>query len=97
MITITNISTDTTFGSGDDGNMFNTTASLILTIPAESTHKFVKGDRIEVFNTHSSPITFTEEVGVNVRSKGNQTIAKNGHVTFFKRAGDKWFVWGDLI
>ena len=70
-----------------------------ITVPANATTPFVRGDIIVILNTGAASQNIVGAAGVTLTlagttSTGNRAIAQNGLVTLLKTDTDSWLVYG---
>lgn len=99
--TVGNITTSPyTILSTDAGKalVLNSSSSMSLVIPAESTYNFVIGQTFLIIQKGTGVITVSGESGVTIRSKSSyvKTAGQYSEARLIKIAADEWLLSGDL-
>jgi hypothetical protein len=84
----------------DAGRTFqvNSSSSVVITIPTESSVAFLNGTQIAFIRTGTGRVEFSSPIGVNILSKNsNKAIAAQySPATLIKRDATNWILIGDL-
>jgi hypothetical protein len=78
--------------------VMNSSSSMSLVVPAESTYNFVIGQTFVIIQKGTGAITVSGASGVAIRSKSGNTIT-NGQYSearLIKIAANEWLLSGDL-
>ena len=91
--------TSYTLALGDDGLVIeaNSTSSIIITVPLNSTVAFPTGTRITILRTNTGAVSIAGVSGVTVNATpGLNLRAQWSAATLLKRATNTWVLMGDL-
>ena len=88
---------DKTLGSGDDGVTQCVTVGSTITIPLDTTHKFLDTDEIPITSQTTGIISLAlESTAITFNCKGTRLTSKFDHATLRKVSDNTWEAWGDL-
>jgi len=78
--------------------VFNSSSSITLTIPPETTYPFIDGQTFVVLQKGSGVITVAAGVGVTLRSKSSyvKTAGQYSEIRLIKIGTNEWLLSGDL-
>jgi hypothetical protein len=89
-----------TLALSDAGKTFqiNSSSSVVIEVPAESSVGFANGAQIAFIRTGSGRVEFTSPIGINILSKNsNKSISSQySPATLIKRDATNWILIGDL-
>jgi hypothetical protein len=89
-----------TLALSDAGKTFqiNSSSSVVITVPAESSVGFANGAQIAFIRTGTGRVEFTSPIGINILSKNsNKSISSQySPATLIKRDATNWILIGDL-
>jgi len=85
-----------TLGSGDDGSLQRVTAAATITIPKDTTYKFVTNDQIDVIRNTTDAVSVVPATGVILNSAGTSISKPRGFVSLLKTGDNTWLGWGDF-
>lgn len=87
-----------TLGSGDDGTLQRVNAAATITIPKETTFRFLDDDQIFIESNTTSLVSIAAEPGVTLETLGGalNLTGDTAFVTLRKISTDLWIAWGDF-
>jgi hypothetical protein len=89
-----------TLALSDAGKTFqiNSSSSVVIEVPAESSVGFANGAQIAFIRTGTGRVEFTSPIGINILSKNsNKSISSQySPATLIKRDATNWILIGDL-